>query len=146
MSETKNEAEILHPEREVTIDGRKIVMREYTWVEGMRLEAVAKPVLDALVASSAKQDEPTVEEISAVLSMHPEIMVKLIAAACDQPEDWVVALSDANGSLLYWLFWAVNSGFFIRRLQTRVAMLQARKTASVAAGQSGQKDRESETS
>lgn len=124
---------ILHPDREATIAGRKITMREYGFVEGMRLSATAAPLVDALADAAESSGPVTLDAVQAVFGAHSDAIVALIAQACDQPAEWVAALNDADGQNLFGLWWAVNGGFFVRRV---VSTVQVRTLRAKSAGAS----------
>lgn len=117
----EDELQALHPEQEVTLAGRRITMREYGFVEGLRLRAQQRPFLDALHTLVTRGgSEFTYEAIQDVLAAHHEAVRVMVAQAAGVEPEWVDALSDTEGSDLLLLWWAVNSGFFLRRVFNRI--------------------------
>ncbi|MFU4637262.1 hypothetical protein ACM71F_30855, partial [Pseudomonas aeruginosa] len=45
-----DDLQILHPERTLEVQGRMVTMREYGFVEGLKLRATMQPFLDDLHA------------------------------------------------------------------------------------------------
>lgn len=126
-----DELEVLHPERQISIAGRDITVREYGFVEGLTVRALAKPLTDALYAQArAGGSAPLYTEIDDVLAQHPEMTVALLAKAADVEPEWIHRLNDEDGADLLLTWWLVNSGFFIRPLLRRLA------TEQLAAGRS----------
>jgi hypothetical protein len=123
-----DDLEILHPEREIEIAGRKIVMREYGGVEGIRLAGAAAPVvhdLAALTSADKGGDMLAYLNLQAVFAKHVDAITGMVAQACDQPRAWVESLGDADLQTLLVTWWAVNGPFFVRRVVQTVQMQMA---------------------
>jgi len=113
MPEEKD-LEILHPEREATIAGRQIVMRELTFLQGLRLEASAAPLVRDLVAAS--KGTPELGDLRAIFGAHAEATVLMMAEAAQVEAQWIQGLSNVDGQTLLLMFWTANWRFFIERL------------------------------
>ena len=110
-----DDLEVLHPEREVTIAGRKLVVREYGFVEGLQLRPLYKPIIDSLKPALAEGELPELEDVLDLLAVHANALPDLIAASCDQPVEWVarhLGLEAGHNLMLVW--WGVNGPFFVR--------------------------------
>lgn len=120
------EVDVLHPEREVAVAGRVLVVREYGFREGMRIRSGAKPFFDALYARCAEGSAaPRFEDIEDVALEHADLVVWMIAQAADAEPAWVAGLDDADGARLMDIWWMANAGFFIRRLLRAAAVARA---------------------
>lgn len=118
---------VLHPDREITIAGRPLVVREYGFVEGLRLRAVSEPFLAALYAAAKDDGQiPGFVGIEAVLADHAECVVQLVAASARVESEWIMGLSDEDGYRLMQEWWLATGPFFIRRLVQRLAIDQAK--------------------
>lgn len=141
-------AAVLHPDLDLVIAGRAIRVREYGYVEGLRLQGACREFLDALYGMfSAAAEPPSADALAELIGEHIVTVQWLIAQALtpldDEPQGfadavaanarWVGRLSEPDGDALMTLWWQVNTGFFTRRLQRR---LQARLAAARAASQS----------
>lgn len=122
---------ILHPERTVSIGGETITVREYGFVEGMRLAAHIQPIVDALADAIGLAKEITLGAIRTALGGHPDDVVALIAAASDRTPEWVRGLSDADGDTLLLTWYGVNSSFFIRRVVAALHVKRAMASALI---------------
>lgn len=79
-----DDLEILHPDRTVEIHGRTVTMREYGFVEGLKLRATMQPFLDDLHAMVVNdRGLPPLDRIIDVLASHHSLVVQLIAQAAD---------------------------------------------------------------
>lgn len=120
-----NDLETLHPQRDITIAGRALRVREYGWMEGLQLQRSAGPILDALVAASDQPLTGGFEQIMDVLADHPDELTQLVAQAADVDVAFVRGLTDAEGQALLMTWWLANGGFFVRRVVRRLAVRQA---------------------
>lgn len=127
-----DDLEILHPERSTTIAGRAITMREYGFVEGLKLAPLYGAFVDALQVKVLADGVPPLHEILDLVAAHHETIVELVAIACDSPPDWVRGLNDQDGMNLLYLWWAVDAPFFMRRVFDRIAA--AKVVEAVRAG------------
>lgn len=118
--EGEQDLDVLHPERAINIAGRQIVVREYGFVEGLRLRPLTQPILDALYQTiTARDTPPELESIIGVLADCSTELVSLMAIAADVDECWVAGLGQDDGYLLMMVWWNVNGPFFIRRVVNR---------------------------
>ena len=113
--------EILHPERTATIAGREITVREYGFVESMRLHVLIQPILDDLRALVVAGGVPNLDDVLSMLAHHDEAIVQLLARAADVEPEWVAGLSSADGELLLYLWWGVNGPFWLGGVVRRIA-------------------------
>ncbi|MBS0212308.1 MAG: hypothetical protein JSR26_03890 [Proteobacteria bacterium] len=127
----RDDLEILHPERTLSVGGREVTVREYGFLEGLRLASAAQPLVDALAAAALADPNGQLglDAVTTVLSASPEALIACVARAADVEPAWVEALDDADGQLLLLTWWLVNSGFFVRRVLRAVALAQASRAA-----------------
>lgn len=118
-----NEAEILFPEREYMIGQEKVTVHEFTFQEGLRLGAIAQPLITALsdVFSPECDDDtgPDFTDISVVFADHWEVLFEMMSVATGRSREWLDNLSDADGQTLMMGMWLVNRDFFTRRVVSK---------------------------
>ncbi|WP_027489386.1 DUF6631 family protein [Rhodanobacter sp. OR92] len=107
---------ILHPERQQTIAGVAVTMREYGFIEGVQLAEPVRHVVDALSDVAFSGELLTPHALRPAFTQHLDDVITLMAAASDQPEAWVRGLNDADGQALMLLWWVTNADFFVRRV------------------------------
>lgn len=120
---------ILMPNVPLAIAGRKIVVREYGFSEGLRVRALMAPFTADLDREFASGREALVEDIMDLLGKHLERVQQAIAQSIAPageaagPEDvaWVAGLGDRDGDLLINAWWGVNGLFFVRQVLRRNA-------------------------
>jgi hypothetical protein len=113
--------EILFPEREIAIDGERIVLREYTFMEGLRIgrehAALLADLRDLFLGAGGEASpEIEIDALTGVLAAHAGSLVALMALASGREPAWIESLSDAHGQDLLMAWWGVERDFFGRRL------------------------------
>ncbi len=133
MSDDKD-METLFPDQTVTIQGKKITVREFRYREGIDAAALAGPLLADLRALMADVgDEISPEALNTLIAKHRDIWVDLVARSCGCEVGWVAKLPDRDGMQLDIAFWGANCDFFMRRLvfgTMLAATLQERRSPS----------------
>ncbi|MDR1936849.1 MAG: hypothetical protein LBS49_14975 [Candidatus Accumulibacter sp.] len=119
--------EILFPDRQITLQGETITVRELNFGEQLRHGAALAAFAAAFTpVALVPEDEPTAALDA--LAAHWESMRPLVALACGRDAAWIEALAPEEGEVLLIVWWSVNQGFFIRRLARpvlfRVALSQ----------------------
>lgn len=134
-----DDLEILHPERVVVIGGRTVTVREYGFVEGLRLRPLMQGLLDGLHQLTADGQELTLEGVLGLVSAELEPVLELVTIAAGVERGWLDELNDADGQLLLLAWWGANGPFFVRQLQTRLLteLLARQHRARLVAGSAG---------
>lgn len=127
-----DDLEVLNPNGQITVAGQKLIVREYGFIEGLRLESKIKPFVDDLHAEVAHQGVPPLEDIVVVLGLHADLIEELIATSCDVEQSFVHGLNDQEGRRLMFCWWHVCGPFFMTRVFDRIRAAKA--AAAVAAG------------
>lgn len=120
--------DVLHPERALTVGGRAVTVREYSFIEGLRIQQRVRPIVAGLEAA-AEGGDVSMDVLDELVARHTDDVLALVAQACDQPVEWVRGLSDEDGQALLLAWWGVCSRFFIRRLVMRRAWQAAQQPA-----------------
>lgn len=129
------ELDILHPERTGMIGGKKVTVREYGFVEGMRLRPLMKPFLDDL-HESMRDGQPLRFELALdVMARHVDAVVELAAIAADADPAWAASLAPDDGHHLLMLWWGANCVFFLRRVGERIAVELQEAQYAASAGE-----------
>lgn len=128
---------ILHPDRPAEIAGVKLTMREYRFAEALALHAPIARFTDAFTQVALDGNFADLDSLRSVFGERQDDVVQLIAAACDQPPEWVASLSAEEGENLLLLWWSVNSPFFVRRVLLSVGLAKAREPLGGPTSSSG---------
>lgn len=116
--EEENDLEILHPERILPVAGESVTVREYGFVEGLRLRPVAAPLLESLHQVMTGEGL-SLEQVLDVLAEHHQVTLELLAQAVDRDVAWLETLNPEDGDLLLMTWWSVNGPFLMRSVQKR---------------------------
>ena len=137
-AQEENDLEILHPEQEVVIAGVKVVIREYGFVEGLKIRTKAKPFIHGL-QEILSGGQPSLEEILDLLAEHLDLALELVADSADMPLEWVHSLSEHEGDVLLYTWWSVCGPFFVRSAQRRVVSRKLQDRLEKASQSAGEK-------
>lgn len=133
-----SDLEVLHPNRELTLGGVKVVVREYGNVEWLRALAVAEPLVAEIAVLIACDAVPTYERVLRVIAEHIDGLLPLILQSVDRDRAWLDSLKNAEVEVLLMAWWGANGHFFVQRAANRAAMdEQERLVLLAAAGSAG---------
>lgn len=120
----------IHPDVPFPLADRMVTMREYGHIEGLRVQAFAKPFIDGLygVVAEGTGKPPTLAQIRFLMAEHADLVRDMAAQAITTPGDdlaailserqelakWIERLGDRDGQLLMSVWWQVNLSFFFR--------------------------------
>ena len=110
---------ILHPDQTVTIAGCDLTIREYRFVEGLRLQPLYSAFLEDLQQHLGNADSVMLDQLLTLMTAHEQQVTELIAIAADIEPEWIATLGDDEGMQLLVKWWSVNAGFFLRRVGIR---------------------------
>ncbi|MBN5004530.1 hypothetical protein JY447_10725 [Stenotrophomonas maltophilia] len=114
------ELEILMGEGQVRVAGQQLSVREYTFAEGLFIQATARSFLEDLYGVfKPGSTVPSFEQVSEICARNADVILNLMAKSANVERSWVESLAEAEGELLMLAWWRVNSGFFIRRVLRR---------------------------
>jgi hypothetical protein len=127
---------VLLPDVDLELAGRKLTVREYRFIGGLRARAKAKPLIDDLekFVADGGAAEAGVEDYVELLAAHDVLVRDLMLDSIDGADaDFIDALSEADGEALLLTWWGVCGRFFVRvvaaRLRDRL-LAQARRAVS----------------
>lgn len=118
-----NDLYVLSPDVELTLAGRKLTVREYRFMQGMRMRAIAKPLVEALQAlvEDGTAADAGIEVYFDVLGQHVDLTRELMLASIEGADaDFLGALGDIDGEQLLATWWTVCSRFFWRAVVARL--------------------------
>lgn len=128
MADSSAEAEILFPDREVTVGDRTVTVREFTYAETLRLAGRMKGLLERIADEFGAA--PDSGDIEAVIADHAEEWLDLLQIATGLGQSEIEALSKADGAALSLAMWSANMAFFCRKYWKRITAAAASPSAS----------------
>ena len=124
----RDDLSVLHPEREVEIAGRQLVVREYSFIESLQLRPQTDCIVNALYAAFKMRDKLSGDDVLDALAPHADAVAALAARAADVDEGWVRQLSPIDGENLALTWWTVNRDLFVMRATRRLRLDQVKAT------------------
>lgn len=134
-ADNTDELQILHPERQLTLGGEAVTVREYGNLEWLRLLVRAEPLVAAIAAALQASSAPTYEQALAVIAEHADALLPLVAQAADRPLAWIDQLPAGDVELLLMTWWGVNAHFFVQRAINRLAVAHSEQQVMAQAAQ-----------
>ena len=117
-TEPASDLDILAPDCTVHIGGEEVTVKEFTFLTGLRAEAVARPIIKELAQRylSADNQEPPLDDLAETFGRNADAFLELLTISTGKERAWLEGLTDMEGRLLMLTFWTVNSAFFMSRL------------------------------
>ncbi len=121
-AEGADDLNVLHPNLEATLNGRQVVVREYGFIEGLKLQAELQPFLDGLYAMTVAGTTPALHEILALIGKHTDLITSAMAISLDvDPQELATLKDHQEGHTLLMKWWIANGPFFWRCVRDRIA-------------------------
>jgi len=130
---TATDLDILFPERHITVEGKPLIVREYSFKESLQLDAMLQPLISALSQKiNVEQAHLPLEEAISILTKEVDRLIQLIAISTNSEPDFIERLGQREGRELLMLWWTINAPFLWPAAVLH-AQLTARKLSKTAA-------------
>lgn len=117
IQKTAYGVDFLYPEQTLSIEGERITVREFTFIEGLRAGHIASSLLADLAALfESGGARPSRMALAVIFARHEETFLYLLSMVTGKDTDWLRELSDGDEQRLFTAFWMVNQAFFSHRL------------------------------
>jgi len=133
MNTEQNDLNILFPERTLTVGGKTLTLREYSFKESLQLNDQLQPLINAISGLIEGESMPELSQVIAVFAKEHDRLIELVAIAADCEVSFIENLSQQEGQQLLLLWWSVNAPFLIG---SAVLCLQAQAAAKAQIGAS----------
>ncbi|OOF65127.1 DUF6631 family protein [Rodentibacter sp. Ppn85] len=112
-----SELDILYPNRDITVGGETVTVKEYTLLQQMQHHAKFTPFVAGLraILGDGSPDDIKFEQIMQALSDNYHDIIELVAISTGKTPAFIANLEAKEGEDLILLWWAVNSDFFTRK-------------------------------
>lgn len=126
------ELAVMQPDIALQLDGEQVVVREYSFWDGMEVVyADGRAFLDDVVASLEAGNADAWEQVRALVGRHQGYLLHAIAKAVERDPDWVKGLGARHADALFSTWWAVNGHFF---LHEATVVIRGRLAVKASAG------------
>lgn len=112
---------ILHPNQTRKIAGINITVREYGWVEGLKLRELANPILLDIEKQMVDGTVPDFDQLRVILGKHCAATLQLIAQAADVDVEFLETLNQRDGELIEAMWWGCNGPFFMHSVIKKIS-------------------------
>lgn len=132
-AEGADDLPILHPDLEAKLNGRIVIVREYGFVEGLKVRQQLKRFLDGLYELTKLGNLPPLDEVFGLIVENIDNVLEAVAQSADIDVQELKDLKDqAEGDVLLLKWWTANGPFFNRLavqrvLAERIAAAEAEK-------------------
>jgi hypothetical protein len=110
------EADIIFPDKTLIIGDEEITVHEFKYLEGLKVAAIAQPLLADLLALIQNAEKMGLSELDRVIVSNIDVWTQILAMSVGKGREWIAGLSDADGMLLSMTFWEINGPFLSRRV------------------------------
>ena len=126
MSAAEKDMSVLFPDSTLTLAGREVIVREFTYKEALNLSVTAYPLLSTMAEAASEGAGYLL--FDKVIPPHWDLWLKLLSIATGEDPAWIEGLNNRDGELLTLTFWRVNSDFFTRR----ISLMRPASSAEIA--------------
>ena len=79
-TEGADDLQVLHPELPLSVGGRDLVMREYGFIEGLRVRPIIEPMLKDMEALIGLTTQPTNDQVLDLMGNHIDEFQEQVAS------------------------------------------------------------------
>lgn len=128
--EESNDLEVLMPNREITLAGEIITVREYSFKDALTIGREIDQFVALIVNEMNGTNKITIEQADTIIINNLELVYSLISTSIQKPISFIEALSYENGLQLLDWWWVVNSGFFMNAVMRKIIRQNAANRAN----------------
>ena len=129
-NEESNDLVVLMPNREITLAGETITVREYSFKDALTIGREIDQFVELIVNEMNGTNKITINQADAIIFNNLELVYSLISTSIQKPISFIEALSYENGLQLLDWWWVVNSGFFMNAVTRKIIRQNAAKQAN----------------
>lgn len=130
--EAADELQVMRPDVPLTLAGRELVVREYTFWESMDVVYAEPAFLDAVIDLLTGSDRDPWEAIRSLFGRFQSFLKSAAATSAGVEAEWIDTLRPRDVDVLMSTWWAVNGHFFLHEAAVK---LRGRRTkAELSAG------------
>ena len=127
-----NNLEVLMPNREITLAGETITVREYSFKDALTIGNEIDQFVTLIVTEMNGTNKITIEQADSIIMNNLELVYSLISTSIQKPISFIEALSYEDGLQLLDWWWVVNSRFFMNAVTRKIIRQNASKQINQA--------------
>lgn len=106
---------VLNPDITLTIAGREITIREYSFFDGLEVAHRASAFI-ADMHDTCRDGELRFDRIRRLFGKHRDVVVSIAAQAAGVEPDWIAGLDRTDAEVFMSTWFGVTSGFFVHEV------------------------------
>ncbi len=130
--EESNDLATLMPNREITLAGETIMVREYSFKDALTIGNEIDQFVTLIVTEMNGTNKITIEQADSIIMNNLELVYSLISTSIQKPISFIEALSYEDGLQLLDWWWVVNSRFFMNAVTRKIIRQNASKQINQA--------------
>lgn len=130
--EESNDLATLMPNREITLAGETIIVREYSFKDALTIGNEIDQFVTLIVTEMNGTNKITIEQADSIIMNNLELVYSLISTSIQKPISFIEALSYEDGLQLLDWWWVVNSRFFMNAVTRKIIRQNASKQINQA--------------
>lgn len=115
----KEDLRIAHAQLELQIGDRHLVLREYSFIEGLRMRARLAPFVTEVDAHALAGGEGLSEDLIDIFAKHEALLQEAMALSAGVEVAWIRDLDLIDGERLLYAWWGICGPFFVQLLLRR---------------------------
>ena len=128
--EGSNDLATLMPNREISLAGETITVREYSFKDALTIGNEIDQFVTLIVTEMNGTNKMTIEQADLIIMNNLELVYSLISTSIQKPILFIESLSYSDGLQLLDWWWVVNSGFFMNAVTRKIIRQNAVKQAN----------------
>lgn len=125
--EESNDLATLMPNREITVAGETITVREYSFKDALTIGNEIDQFVTLIVTEMNGTNKINIEQADSIIMNNLELIYSLISTSIQKPISFIESLSYSDGLQLLDWWWVVNSGFFMNAVTRKIIRQNAAK-------------------
>jgi hypothetical protein len=128
--EESNDLATLMPNREITLAGETITVREYSFKDALTIGNEIDQFVALIVNEMNGTNKITIEQADSIIMNNLELVYSLISTSIKKPISFIEMLPYEDGLQLLDWWWVVNSRFFMNAVTRKIIRQNATKQAN----------------
>lgn len=128
--EGSNDLATLIPNREITLAGETITVREYSFKDALTIGNEIDQFVTLIVTEMNGTNKMTIDKADLIIMNNLELVYSLISKSIQKPISFIESLPYSDGLQLLDWWWVVNSHFFMNAVTRKIIRQNAAKQAN----------------
>lgn len=128
--EKRDDLAVLMPNHEITISGKTITIREYSFKDALTIGAEIDQFAALIVTEMNGTNKITLAQADSIIINNLELIYSLVSVSINEPVSFIENASYEDGMQLLDWWWTVNASFFMNAVTRKIIRQNAAKQVS----------------